>query len=301
MPSVPANGITLEYESLGDPGNPPILLVMGLGVQMILWPEAFCALLVERGFRVVRFDNRDAGLSTSLDHLGVPNVARDFLKYVLGLPLKAPYLIDDMARDAAALIDALGLERPHVVGASMGGMIAQNLAAKFPEKVASLVSIMSTTGRRSLPGPTWRARRAILRKPAKRGDTGGAVRILMETLRAIGSRTHPADESYLRDLCERHVRRNYNPAGLARQLVAIAASGDRTRVVRTIKAPALVIHGDEDPLLRSACGADTARAIREGGGDATLSIIEGMGHDLPVPLLPRLTEQIAAHCCGHGR
>lgn len=236
MPSVAANGVTLEYESLGDPANPPLLLVMGLGANLLLWPEAFCRKLADAGFHVVRFDNRDAGLSTTFDHLGMPSITREMVKFLLHLRVKAPYRIDDMASDTAALIDALRLGRAHVVGVSMGGMIAQNLAAQFPDKVASLTSMMSTTGKRSLPGPKWQARRALLAKPARRGDFEGAVVRVMALLRAIGSRTHPAEEAYLRDLCERHVKRGYNPSAVARQLVAIAASGDRTSVVQRIKA-----------------------------------------------------------------
>ena len=213
--------------------------------------------------------------------------------------MKAAYLIDDMARDTAALLDALRIPRAHVVGASMGGMIAQNLAANAPAKVASLTSIMSTTGKRSLPQPTSRARRALLRGPAKPGDVEGATRRLMSVLRDIGSQTHPAEEGYLRDLCEKHVRRSYDPAGVARQLMAVAASGDRTAVVRRIKVPTLVLHGDEDPLVRPACGEETARVIRDAGGDTKLEIIRGMGHDLPVPLLPQLAERIVEHCLAH--
>jgi pimeloyl-ACP methyl ester carboxylesterase len=256
-------------------------------------------MLAAKGFYVVRFDNRDVGLSSHLDHLGSPNIALATLKYLLRLPLKADYLIDDMARDAAALLDALGIARAHLVGASMGGMIAQNLAANAPAKVASLTSIMSTTGNRSLPPPTSRARRALLRAPAKPGDVEGATRRLMSVLRDIGSQTHPAEKGYLRELCERHVRRSYDPAGVARQLIAVAASGDRTTVVRRIRVPALVLHGDEDPLLRPGCGEETARVIRDAGGDAKLEIIRGMGHDLPVPLLPQLAERIAEHCLRH--
>jgi pimeloyl-ACP methyl ester carboxylesterase len=296
VPAIPANGIALEHESFGNPADPAVVLVMGLGMQMIMWPDALCEMLVAKGFRVVRFDNRDVGLSTHLDHLGAPNVTIATIKYLLRLPLRAPYLIEDMARDTGAFLDAMGIKRAHVVGASMGGMIAQNLAASAPEKVASLTSIMSTTGKRSLPQPTARARRALLTPPAKRGDVEGATQRLMNVLRAIGSRTHPAEEGYLRRLCERHVRRSYDPAGVVRQLVAIAASGDRTAAVRRIKAPTLVIHGDEDPLVRPPCGEETARVIREGGGEARVEMIRGMGHDLPVPLLPELAERIAAHC-----
>jgi proline iminopeptidase len=299
VPSIQADKVSLQYEAFGNPADPAIVLVMGLGMQLIMWPERLCEMLVAKGFHVVRFDNRDVGLSSHLDHLGSPNVALATLKYLLRLPLRAAYLVDDMARDTAALLDALGIHRAHMVGASMGGMIAQNLAANAPAKVASLTSIMSTTGKRSLPQPTARARRALLRVPAKRGDVEGATRRLMSVLRDIGSQTHPAEEGYLRDLCERHVRRSYDPAGVTRQLIAIAASGDRTAVVRRIKAPTLVLHGDEDPLLRPPCGEETARVIRDAGGDARLELIRGMGHDLPVPLLPQLAERIAEHCLRH--
>jgi proline iminopeptidase len=296
VPSVPANGLTLEYESLGDPAAPAIVLVMGLGVQMIFWPDDFCHALVARGFRVVRFDNRDIGLSTTLDHFGMPNIALSAVKYALHLPLKAPYLIDDMARDTLGLLDALAIGRAHLVGASMGGMIAQNLAVMAPERVATLTSLMSTTGKRSLPGPTRRARRALLQRPARRGDFEGAVRRMQNVLRAISSRTYPPDEAELRAFCERHVRRGYTPEGGARQLMAVAASGDRSAVVRRIGAPTLVLHGDEDPLLKPACGEETARVIRAAGGRVELEIVQGMGHDMPAPLLPRIVERIAGHC-----
>jgi proline iminopeptidase len=297
MASVTVNrGIVLEYESYGDPSHPVILLVMGLGAQLLLWPDELVSLLVAKGYRVVRFDNRDAGLSTKLDHLRVPSMAITFLKFTLRIPIRAHYLVDDMARDAAGLIDALGLGRVHVVGASMGGMIGQNLAALFPEKVASLVSVMSTTGRRRLPGPSARAKKAMLARPARVGDIEAGTRQLMRTLRAIGSVTFPAEEGYLRAFCERHVRRSYYPPGVARQLMAILASDDRTEVIQRIKAPTLVLHGLEDPLLLPACGVDTAHVIKDAGGSAALELVEGMGHDLPVPLLPRIADSIAAHC-----
>ena len=297
MSCVSANGLTLEYEALGRPGDPVIVLIMGLGVQMILWPDAFCELLAAQGFRVVRFDNRDVGLSTAFDHLGTPNVAGIAARYFMRLPIRsAPYLIDDMARDTACLLDELGIGRAHVVGASMGGMIAQNLAAGHPEKVLTLTSMMSTTGSRSLPLPRARALGALMQAPAKKGDIEGGTRRLMNVLRAIGSRTYPADEQDLCAFCERHVRRAQSPGGQLRQAVAIAASGDRTEVVKRIRVPTLVIHGDEDPLLRPACGVETARVIREAGGQARLEIVKGMGHDLPVPLQARLAELIASHC-----
>ncbi|HUP97667.1 MAG TPA: alpha/beta hydrolase [Usitatibacter sp.] len=300
MPTVAADGLAFEYDERGDAAHPAILLVMGLGMQMVMWPERFCDLLAERGFRVIRFDNRDVGLSTKLDHLGTPNVPMEAVRYVLRRPLRAPYLIEDMARDTRSVLDALRIDRAHVVGASMGGMIAQNLAAGAPARVASVTSIMSTTGCRDLPSPTLRAWGALMAPPAKTGDFEGAVKRLMKVLRTIGSRTHPPEARYLRDLCERQVRRSYEPAGPARQLVAIAASGDRTDVVKRIAAPTLVLHGDEDPLLHPDCAEATAQAIRAGGGTARVEIVRGMGHDLPVPLFPQLVESIASHCRAHA-
>jgi proline iminopeptidase len=300
VPSVAANGLTFEYESLGNPQDPVVLLVMGLGVQMILWPDPFCQMLVSKGLRVVRFDNRDIGLSTKLGHLPTPNIALEAIKFALHLPLKSPYYIEDMARDTEALMDALGIARAHVVGASMGGMIAQNLAVRAPAKVASLVSLMSTTGSRKLPSPKARARRALLLPLPREGDIEAATVRMMKLLRAIGSQSFPADESYLRALCERHVRRSFYPPGAARQLQAIAASGDRTRVVERIKAPTLVLHGDEDPLLLPACGEATMRAIRAGGGNATMDLIRGMGHDFPVEVMAELAERVGGHCARHA-
>ena len=296
MPNIDANGISLHYQSMGREDDPTIMLVMGLGVQMILWPDAFCQMLVDRGFRVVRFDNRDAGMSTQLNDLRAPNIAVEYVRFMLGMSVRAPYSIDDMATDTAALIGALGLAHVHLVGASMGGMIAQNLAASLPSRVASLTSIMSTTGRRSLPKAKWRTMRALLSRPAKPGDIEGAIRRMMFIVNAISSRTYPPDQVKLRKICEQHVLRGNNPLGGARQIAAIAASDDRTRIVRQIKVPTLVIHGDEDYLIPYPAGLETARAIREGGGSATSVIVEGMGHDLPEPLWPRLAALIGMHC-----
>ena len=296
MPDVSVNGVSLHFESLGRDDHPAIVLVMGLAMQMIVWPDALCDALVSNGFRVIRFDNRDVGLSSHLDMLGSPFMAFHYVRHFLRLGVDAPYRIDDMANDTVGLIDALRLERPHIVGASMGGMIAQHVAAQYPGKIASLVSMMSTTGKRSLPQPRWKTMLALMQPRAAPGDIEGAVDRMMKILRAIESRTYPMDEARLRDLCERHVRRAYYPAGGARQLLAIAASGDRTDVVRSIKVPTRVIHGDQDPLIHPEAGFDTARTIVEGGGDGSLSIVEGMGHDLPAPLLPRIVDEIVWHC-----
>jgi pimeloyl-ACP methyl ester carboxylesterase len=298
VPAVQANGLTLEYEELGRPGDPVMLMVMGLAVQLVFWPDELVERLVAQGFRVIRFDNRDVGLSTKLDHLGMPNIRAQALLFALGLRMRAPYYIDDMARDAEGLLDALGIERAHVVGASMGGMIGQNLAANAPGKVASLTSIMSTTGARNLPRPRARAYKALLSPPAKLGDIEGATQRLMKLLRLIGSQSHPPEEAALRAFCERHARRSHYPPGGARQLLAVAASGDRTEVVKRIKVPTLVIHGDEDPLVRPEAGEATARAVRAGGGQAELRVVRGMGHDFPSNLIPGIVEDIARHCRG---
>jgi proline iminopeptidase len=297
MPNLTANGISLHYESRGNEGDPAILMIMGLGVQMVLWPDALIDALVAQGFRVVRFDNRDVGLSTHLSHLGVPNVPMEFLRFKMRLPVRAQYTIDTMAQDTAALIEALELKQPHVVGASMGGMIGQSLAAYFPQHVSTLTSIMSTTGRRSLPQPGWRALKAVL-APAGR-DVPSAIARMEHVLSTIGSLTYPAPREHLRAICERHVLRALDPAGSARQLVAIAASDDRSHTIARIKAPTLVMHGDEDPLVPVEAGHDTARVIRSGGGNAEVSIVRGMGHDFPIPLIPQIAGEIGAFCRRH--
>jgi len=296
MPNIDANGLSLHYESFGRETDPAVVLIMGLAVQMILWPDALCEMIAAKGFRVIRFDNRDVGLSTHLSHLGKPNIALDYVKFMMGVTLKAPYKIDDMAADTAALIGALKIDRAHIVGASMGGMIAQNLAASLPAQILSLTSIMSTTGRRSLPKASWRTTKALLTPPAKRGDTEGAIKRMMKVFSVIASRSHPPSAAHVRDICSRHVLRANNPDGAARQLLAIAASGDRTHIVRQIKVPTLIIHGDEDELVPYAAGLETARVIREGGGQANALILEGMGHDIPEIFWPRLADEIATHC-----
>ncbi len=200
MPSVQANGLQLEYETFGDSAHPPLLMIMGLGMQMVAWPDGLCQKLAGQGFYVVRFDNRDIGLSTPFDHLGVPNIPWQFVKYEMHMPIHAHYLIDDMADDTAALLDALKLAPAHVVGASMGGMIGQSLSARYPEKARTLTSIMSTTGKRSLPKPSLAARAAMLTPPAKRGDIEGGTQRMMKLFRTIGGRIKDSDAD-LRALC----------------------------------------------------------------------------------------------------
>jgi proline iminopeptidase len=292
MASVEANGITIEYESLGDPSDPTILLVMGLGMQLVAWPDAMCQSLVEHGFRVVRFDNRDAGLSTRVGAGGETLLPLALAAGWLGLPVRAPYSLDDMAADTVGLMDALGIERAHVVGASLGGMIAQVVAARHRDRVASLTSLMSASGNRRYWLAEPRATRALLARPAAPGDVESVVDHLVHVFTVIGSPGFPTDPDELRRNLGHAVRRAHDRDATARQLLAIVASGDRRELLRQITAPSLVIHGDADPLIRVGAGRDTARNI----SGAKLLVVEGMGHDLAPGLRPILVDAIASHC-----
>lgn len=295
MPVVSANGIEIAYDTAGDPAGPPLLLIMGLGMQLIDWPDDLVEGLVEQGFFVIRFDNRDSGLSSKFDHAGKPNLTWCFLKSLLRWPLRARYSLDDMAQDALGLLDALGVKRAHVVGASMGGMIAQILAARHPQRVLTLTSIMSTSGRRHLPGPTRAARAVLLRRPRLARGLDGVAEHLMHTLRTIGSPAYPTPPRILRERVLRSLRRNTCPGGDVRQLLAIVCAADRSEQLRSLKVPTLVIHGAADPLVPAACGIDTAELVP----GARLELIEGMGHDLPPQLIERLLALIEAHA--HGK
>ena len=290
MTGIKANGITIEYEEIGPPDAPVILLIMGLGMQLIAWPQSFCEGLAARGFRVVRFDNRDAGLSTRMPPVGALASTAMMARAFLGLPVRSPYTLDDMARDTVGLMDALGIGEAHVVGASMGGMIAQIVAIEHPERVKSLTSIMSTSGDRALPGPKGNVRRALLR-PRPR-DKAMAVDHTMEMLRLIGGGRYPPSESELRARVERSVRRSYRPDGFRRQLIAIQAAPGRARKLRGVRAPTLVLHGADDPLVPLAGGQHTAANIP----GSRLHVVPGMGHSLPEPLIPLLVDEIAGHC-----
>ena len=282
----------IEYESLGDPRLPAILLVMGLGMQLTGWPDDFCRGLAARGYRVVRFDNRDCGLSGRAPGKKRINVLLAMAAAALGLPVRTPYTLEDMAGDAVGLMDTLGIARAHIVGASMGGMIAQVLAARFPQRVLSLTSIMSSSGNRRVSRPSSKARKALLSRPADPADPESVIDHLVEMFGVIGSPAYPPAREELRQRVGHSVRRAYEPAGTARQLLAIIASGDRRKLLRTITAPALVIHGASDPLVPLAAGRDTAQHIP----GASLLVIDGMGHDLPAALLPGLVQAIADHC-----
>jgi pimeloyl-ACP methyl ester carboxylesterase len=276
--------ITLCYERFGSQGDPPLLLIMGLATQMIGWPDEFCEQLAGRGFHVVRFDNRDIGRSTRIH--GRPPTPRQLITRKIDPVL---YTLSDMARDAAGLMQKLEIAPAHVVGASMGGMIAQTLAAEHPESVRSLVSIMSNTGNRWKGQPAFGIYRYLLRQAPN--DRDGFIEYTTTVFEAIGSRGLAFDRDRVRDMVARSYDRGRDPAGPGRQLGAIIASGDRTAQLGTIRAPTLVIHGSADRMVAKSGGIATARAIP----GAKLEIIDGMGHDLPEAAWPQLLDAIAAH------
>lgn len=294
MATAQANGITIAYETSGSPLDPPVLLIMGLGMQLIAWPQDFIDGLVEQGYYVIRFDNRDIGLSSKLDHHKKRNLFWAYFKSLLGLKPAAGYTLHDMADDALGLLDALGIGRAHVVGVSMGGMIAQIFASRFAGRTLSLTSIMSSSGRRGLPGPTAAARNAMLR-PADPNDRQAVIERVLNIYRVVGSPAFPTPQRMLRFGIERALERGPSPDGVARQMLAIVASGDRTPLLRKIRCPAMVIHGAADALVPVACGIDTAQAIP----GASLHIIEGMGHDLPQQLNERLLALLDQHLRGN--
>ena len=284
MPATTANGITLEYETFGDPAAPPVLLIMGFGCQLTLWDETFCADLARNGYFVIRYDNRDVGLSTWLDDDGEPD-----LLALLGGAAAAPYSIGDMAADAAGLLDALGIDAAHVIGASMGGMIAQALAISHPEKVLTLTSIMSTTGDPTVGQPDPDALAALV--PAPPTSREEAVDQGVAMWRTIGSPGFPFDEAMIRARAGAAYDRAFHPAGNARQLAAIATQPDRTAALGAVTAPTLVIHGEADPLVDPSGGRATAAAVP----GARLHLVPGMGHDLPEELRGPLVAELTAH------
>ena len=285
---ISANGIRLEVEEHGSPGGEPLLLIMGLGMQLLGWPDGLVAQLVERGFRVIRFDNRDIGLSQSFDALGVPSLALDALRYTFGLRVRSAYTLTDMAADCVGILDALGIASAHVCGASMGGMIAQRLVAHAPERVKSLTLMMTSSGARHLPGPSLKVRGAMIVRPAD-GTLAGIVEHYVRLYALIGSPAYPPRPVELRERFTTSIRRSYRPAGTARQMVAIGADGDRTPLLAAIRAPTQIIHGRVDPLIPIAAGHDLHARIP----NAAIDVVDGMGHDLPAPLWPRFVAGIA--------
>lgn len=288
-----ANGIRIAYEDKGPRDAPVVLLVMGLGGQLTLWPDEFVAALNAHGFRTIRYDNRDVGLSTRFDAAGVPNLKWMFVKAAIGLPVRGAYSLADMAADGMALLDALEVERAHIVGASMGGMIAQHIAARYPERIVSLTSIMSTSGNPRLPRAQKEAMRVLANRPMS-GDAEAMIAYSVNAARVIGSPGYPAEEDRLQRRVRGDFERGWYPPGVARQMAAIVADGDRRAMLKKVTAPTLVIHGEDDPLVPVAGGRDTAANIV----GARLLTIPGMGHDLPLALVDTLADAIAEHAKG---
>jgi pimeloyl-ACP methyl ester carboxylesterase len=280
--TVAANGVEIAYETFGAANDPPMLLVMGLGSQMLAWPDELCADLAARGYFVIRFDNRDVGLSTHLPELGSPTPATAFLNR-----RRPPYRVEDMAEDAAGLLDGLGLASAHVVGVSMGGFIAQELVLRTSGRVRSLALIMTSTGSRRVGRPAPRVvAHMTRRRPAL--DRATAVEAVVETFRLIGSPGFPPDEARLRDVAGRAYDRCYDPDGYLRQLAAVLAQRDRTEALGSVGVPTVVIHGLADPLVAVSGGRALARSIPA----ARFVSIPGMGHDLPRALWLRFADEI---------
>ncbi|MEC4719409.1 alpha/beta hydrolase [Noviherbaspirillum sp. CPCC 100848] len=292
MPVIETNGIQLAYDVQGNPEGETIVLIAGLGLQLISWPEKFCQALVKQGFRVVRFDNRDSGLSSKMNHFGKAHPHLAMFKPLFGMPMFSSYTLYDMARDTIGLMNALGIEKAHIVGASMGGMIAQIIAARYPERMLTLTSIMSTSGRPGLPGPSMAASTAMLSTPSNPRDFASVVEYYVHLFQILGSPAYPTPEAVLRQRIMQSVRRNPSISGTSRQMMAVASTGDLVAQLRTIRAPALIIHGTDDPLVPVACGRDSARWIP----NAILHEIEGMGHDIPPQLEVPIANLIASHC-----
>lgn len=285
---VTANGIEIEYETLGDPAVDPLLLIMGLGGQLTAWDDELLRMLVDHGHFVIRFDNRDAGLSTKFDSAEVPNMTELMVAPPQGRTPDVPYLLDDMAEDAAGLLDALDIERTHVLGVSMGGMIAQTLAIRHPTRVKSLVSVMSATGDPDQPRSDPEVLAKLMTPPPP--DREARIEQSVEIWRMLAGPGFPFDEDRARARSSRAYDRCFYPVGVGRQLAAIIASGSRAEALGRLNIPALVIHGQDDPLVPVGCGRMTAEAIP----GAELLLIEGMGHDIPPALFETFTDEIAA-------
>lgn len=275
MPNVKANGIQIEYDTFGDSSFPALLLIAGNGAQMIVWDVEFCELLAKTGLFVIRFDNRDAGLSTKFEEAGIPDIMAAIKAAMQGKTVESAYTLDDMADDSVGLLDALGIEKAHICGASMGGMIAQVVSCRHPKHVLSLTSIMSTTGNPDLPMGKQEAIAAVV-APAPE-EREAYVGHYVNVWRRIWSPGFPFEEERVRRFMQMSYDRSYYPQGMARQNTAVIAGGDRRPSLSSIKVPTLVIHGADDPLIPVEGGKDTARVIP----GARLLIINGMGHDMP--------------------
>jgi pimeloyl-ACP methyl ester carboxylesterase len=286
---VAANDININYDSFGDKSHPAILLIMGLATQMIYWDEQFCKLLASEGYWVIRFDNRDNGKSTWFDSIPPPTNLALLINAVFKRPLGAAYLLSDMMDDAIGLLDALHLKSAHIVGISMGGMIAQEIAIRHPHRVKSLTSIMSTTGNRKLPKPSTAFSFKMVKPPPK--DTNKTITHGMYVWRLIHGEHYPFEQEKVLGLIKQALQRGFNPAGNSRQLAAILDSPDRTEALNTLAVPSLILHGEDDPLVLVACGYATAKAIPH----AKIKTYPGMGHTIPDELYVDITKQILEH------
>jgi pimeloyl-ACP methyl ester carboxylesterase len=297
MPTVttPNTGIEIFYEDHGDPAHEVILLVMGLGAQLTLWPDELVEALVGEGFRVIRYDNRDIGLSQKMEGARAPSLPIQLLRKKIGFPARVPYTLTDMAHDGIGVLDALGIAQAHVVGASMGGMIVQLMAVHHPERLMSMTSIMSTTGNGKLPQAEKNAIGALT-APLKGMDEETLVAHGLNIARNIGSPGFPFDPEQQRERVLKNVRRSVYPPGLPRQLAAIIDDGCRRSRLAQVRTPTLVLHGEDDPLVKLPAGEDTARHI----SGARLVTIPGWGHDIPLPLVPRVASEIVTHARGEG-
>lgn len=290
MPELTANNLTLHYDEHGDPSHPVILLVMGLGAQMILWPQELVDALVAKGYRVIRYDNRDIGLSQKFDGARAPGIKMQVLRKMIGWPARVPYSLKDMADDGIAVLDALGIDQAHIVGASMGGMIGQLMAIHHGHRMLSFTSIMSTTGNPKLPQADKEAIETLT-APIESTEEAWLIDHGIAIQKAIGSPGFTPDPDRQRERVTQTIRRSVYPAGLPRQLAAIIDDGDRTQRLANVTVPTLVLHGEGDPLVKLEAGRATAEAIP----DAKLVTIPGWGHDLPQELIGRLTDEIASH------
>ncbi|KXH71793.1 MAG: hypothetical protein AM326_11510 [Candidatus Thorarchaeota archaeon SMTZ-45] len=277
--------VEIAYDTFGNPSDPPMLLIMGLGAQMIRWDELFCKALAGQGRWVIRFDNRDVGLSTKFEEAGIPNI----MSLIQGQKVDVPYKLKDMAEDAIGLLDELGIEVADVVGVSMGGMIAQTMAIHYPERIRTLTSIMSSTGNPELPQSKPEAFEVLLAPPAS--NRTDYITSQLKAAKVLHGSTYPLNEEYVRNYSERSYDRCYHPQGFSRQLGAVLASGSRNEALANVKIPTLVIHGSIDPLVPVEGGKDTAKSIP----DAKLLIIDGMGHSFPSEVVPQILQAILQH------
>lgn len=291
MPSITANGIEIEYETFGAATDPTVLMIMGLGGQLTMWPDKLVEDLVGGGYRVILFDNRDIGLSHHHTGEKSPSILRQIILRRIGIKLKTPYELVDMARDTLGLMDALKLDEVHLVGISMGGMIGQHVASMAPDRVKSLTAIMTTTGNPKLPRPSGNVMKAMVRRGPQPTSRDEIIDQSVATFGVIGTPGEDQNTNGMRDRITRSYDRSFNPAGVLRQMSAIVASGDFRKHTRSIKSPTLVVHGNADPLVPIEGGHDIAKLVR----GARMEIMDGMGHDVPPRFLPQITKLMLDH------